>query len=149
MHCLLTRPGALVLRGQLLCPPSVSHVHSTGARTYAVKQHTQPRKHVCLAQLHLGSVVCSMLARLLVTMAQARPPLLEAILSRHRPLLAIFAFLPIQDRQALQASDFYLHADIRWFLLRAPPLQDARGAGTASDSSTSTRLSTASHSFAS
>ena len=80
-------------------------------------------------------------------MAQARPPLLEAVLSRCRPLVTIFALLPVQDRQALQAADFYLHADIRWFLLRAPPLLDARGAGAASDSSTSTRVSTASHTF--
>ena len=92
----------------------------------------------------LAKLSCSLhvlFALLALVMAQARPVLLERVLSSSKPLLSIFSFLPISDRQALQSADFYLRADIRWFLLRAPPIADARGAGTSSDSSTSTRLS--------
>ena len=83
-----------------------------------------------------------------IVMAQAREVLLESVFSNHRTLLSIFAYLPPLDRRAFQAADFYLHADIRWFLLRAPPVADARGTGSASDSSTSTRLSASVPAFA-
>ena len=82
-------------------------------------------------------------------MAQAREALLESVLADPRTLLAIFSFLPLTDRRAFQAGDFYLHSDLRWFFSRAPPIADARGTGTASDSSTSTRVSTSMPAFAS
>ena len=89
-------------------------------------------KHSCHSYLQAPSST--------LAMAQNGEVLFESVFSSHRTLLD-FACLHTADRQAFQAADFYLHADIRWFFLRAPPVADARGAGTASDSSTSTRLS--------
>ena len=72
-------------------------------------------------------------------MAQGRPQVVEALLSHPRVLCNIWSCLDLADRASLQVSDFYLHADLRWFVRRLPAVSDVRGRASSSDSSASTR----------
>ena len=72
-------------------------------------------------------------------MAQGRPQEVEELLSHPRALCNIWRFLDTASRVALQASDLNLHADLRWFALRLPPIVDTsarsgRHSGTANRS---------------
>ena len=56
-----------------------------------------------------------------------------------RVLCNIWSFLDSVARTSFQVSDFYLHADLRWFVRGLPAIADVRGRANSSDSSTSTR----------